>query len=220
MNLFYTLIDQMQMMKLPLYAVTLTAVPRADTPLLLMLHWHGFRKQATPALPQLKPIMQPVPGSALQINTRWQQPEVVEEAVLDAAWQLGAWDVQREEHRGCNTVGASEQEALACKQAFGCYDGLGADTVLPEALLISDAPDQEAMLDLGARIGYVRWQFRPVNGGLWDTTAEDDTLLENGRRIPPCPIRPLALKGWTTKTGPTSKTAYRLGQINRIILLK
>lgn len=219
MNLFHTLIEQMQMMKLPLYAVTLTAVPRADTPLLLMLHWHGFRKEPLAALPQLKPIAQPVPGSALQINERWQHPETVESAVLDAAWQLGAWDVQREEYRGCNTPGASEQEALACKQAFGCYEGLGPDPLLPASLLISEVPDQEAMLTLGARLGYVRWQFRPVNGGLWQTTAEDDTLLEDGRRIPPCPVRPLALKRAARQPSRFSKTAYRLGQINRIILL-
>lgn len=210
MNIFHTLIEQMQVMQLPLTAVTLTAVPRADTPLLLMLHWHGFRKQPMAALPMLKPVLQPVPGSALQINDRWRQPEMVEEAVLDAAWQLGAWDVQREEHRACTYIGATDQEALACKQAFGKYD-----EQLENELLVSEAPDRDEMLQLGAKVGYIRWQFRPVNGGVWQSTAEDDTLLEDGRRIPPCPIRPLALKG-----GKMSTTAFRLGQVNRIILLK
>ena len=36
--------DQMSAVKLPLYAVTMTAVPCPDTPILLMLHWHGFRR--------------------------------------------------------------------------------------------------------------------------------------------------------------------------------
>lgn len=209
MDIFHTLTAQMQVMQLPLYAVTLTAVPRADTPVLLMCHWHGFRQAQASPLPMLKPQLKPVPGSALQINVRWQLPEVVEEAVLDAAWQLGAWDVQREECRACNYIGASPQEALACKQAFGKYDD-----VMDDELLISDAPDQDEMLHLGAKVGYIRWQFRPVNGGLWRDTAEDDTLLADGRRIPPCPIRPLALRG-----GKMAKTAIRLGQINRIILL-
>lgn len=208
MNIFHTLIEQMQVMQLPLTAVTLTAVPRADTPLLLMLHWHGFRKQPT-SMPALKPVLQPVPGSALQLNDRWQQPEMVEEAVLDAAWQLGAWDVQREERRACTYIGATAQEALACKQAFGKYE-----EELENELLVSEAPDRDEMLQLGAKVGYIRWQFRPVNGGVWQSTADDDTLSEDGRRIPPCPIRPLALKG-----GKLSKTAFRLGQVNRIILL-
>jgi hypothetical protein len=209
MNIFHLLTAQMQGMQLPLFAVSLTAIPRANTPVLLMMHWHGFRKTIMPKLPEIKPILQPIPGSALQINQLWHQSEVLEEAVLDAAWQLGAWDVKREEHRACNTIGASVQEAEECKQAFGVYEHHTDFTPL-----LAEAPDQEDMLHLGAKVGFVRWLFRPVNGGLWQDTADDDTLLADGRREPPCPIKPQALKG-----GKLSHTDYRLGKVNRIILL-
>ncbi len=209
MDIFNMLSAQMQGMKLPLFAVSLTAVPRANTPVLLMMYWHGFRKSIIPELPEMQPMIQPVPGSALQINQDWRRSETLEHAVLDAAWQLGAWDVKREEHRACNTVGASTQEAEECKQAFGVYDNN--HDFLP---LLTEAPDQEDMLQLGAKVGFVRWLFRPVNGGLWQQTADDDTLDENGRRAPPCPVEPQALKG-----GKLSLTDYRLGKVNRIILL-
>jgi hypothetical protein len=209
MDILQTLSAQMQGMKLPLFAVSLTAIPRANTPVLLMMHWHGFRKTLIPELPEIKPFLQPVPGSALQINQDWRQSETLEQAVLDAAWQLGAWDVKREEHRACSTIGASTQEAEECKQAFGIYDQQA--EFLP---LLAEAPDQEALLHLGAKVGFVRWLFRPVNGGLWQDTADDDTLLDDGRREPPCPVKPQALKG-----GKVAHTDYKLGKVNRIILL-
>lgn len=208
MDIFQTLMAQMEGMKLPLYAVSMTAIPRANTPTLLMLHWHGFRKTYFPTLPEIKPQLQPVPDSALQLNSHWAQSEVLDAAVLDAAWQLGAWDVQREEHRGCNTLGASAEEALACKQAFAMFDQ---DTEIP---CVTEAPDQREMLHLGAKAGFIRWLFRPVKGGIWQSTADDDTLLEDGHRELPCPVKPEALKG-----GKLSKTDYRLGRVNRIILL-
>ena len=43
MDMFGTISTQIDAMNLPLFAVTLTAVPRRRTPVLLMLHWHAFR---------------------------------------------------------------------------------------------------------------------------------------------------------------------------------
>lgn len=208
MNILQIVSEQMRAVCLPLYAVTLTAIPRADTPLLLMLHWHGFRKEIVPGLPKRHTRLNPIPGSALQVNDRWHRTESVDEAVLEAAWQLGAWDVHREQHRACNQIGASAQEALECMQAFGEYP----DDDLEEHLL-SEAPDREAMLRLGADVGYVKWQFRPVHGGLWAATADDDTLLDDGTREPPCPVLPKAWQG-----GKAHHLAYRLGKVSRIIL--
>lgn len=209
MDLLQIVNAQMKTVSLPLYAVTLTAIPRTDTPLLLMLHWHGFRKETVSTLPFIKPVYKPVPGSALQLNDRWYKTEALDEAMLDAAWQLGAWDVQREEHRACAQFGASEQEALECLQAFGEYPDNDEND-----LLLSEAPDREEMLRLGARVGYVKWQFRPVVGGVWQELADDDTLEDDGHREPPCPIIPKALKG-----GHHSHTAYRLGKASRIIIV-
>jgi hypothetical protein len=46
---------QMEAVNLPLYAITLTAVPRVDTPVLLMLHWHGFRHEMLIESPAAQP---------------------------------------------------------------------------------------------------------------------------------------------------------------------
>lgn len=209
MRILDKIFGQISAVRLPLYAVTLTAVPRQDTPLLLMLHWHGFGRDLALNLPEMFDDCQPVPGTALQINERWQSFDMVEVALLDAAWQLGAWDVEREERRGCNTIGASEQEALECQQAFGEHP-----THATKALyMITDAPDRADLMNLGAHVGYIRWQFRPVMGGVWQQTAEDDTLELDGSRNPPCPVTPLPIRG-----GKLTRTTYRLGKVSRVIL--
>lgn len=209
MHIFDKIADQVRTVGLPLYAVTLTAVPRLDTPLLLMLHWHGFRKQVMPDLPGFRAMLFPVPGSALQLNERWHSVDTVEAAMLDAAWQLGAWDIEREEKRACNYIGASVQEAVECQQAFGEHPmSRGEDH------LIEDAPDREALMQLGADVGYIRWQFRPVWGGLWGEVSEDDTLAADGSREPPCPVNVVPL-GDRRRT----RVNYRLGKVNRIIML-
>lgn len=207
MRIFDTLFSQIESIKLPLFAVSLSAIPRADTPVLLFLHWHGFRREgprrpdATPGDPVA------VPSSALQLNLRWLSLEHVEREVLDAAWQLGAWNLERDEKRACNTIGAPLSEAQACRQAFGDFPA----SPVSQAL-VAEAPDREALMHLAADVGYVSWQFRPVAGGVWPAAEGDDTLETGGRRTPPCPVRPLAPKG-----GKASRTVYRLGCMNGLI---
>lgn len=210
MDVYDRIAEQIDAVRLPLFAVTLTALPRANTPVLLILHWHGFGA-APPATGggALPAARQPVPGSALQLNAEWNAIARLDHAMLDAAWRLGAWELDREERRGCNTAGAPEQEALECRQAFG-DDPFSDDA---GALLLVEAPDQTQMLHLGARIGYIRWKFRPVRGGLWRTTAHDDTLAADGGRRPPCPVAAMAPVGTRV-----SSTRYRLGRLSRIVL--
>ena len=209
MHILDKITDQVSAIGLPLYAVTLTAVPRYDTPLLLMLHWHGFRRELVVNLPGINTRLHPVPGSALQLNERWQSLENVECAMLDAAWQMGAWDIEREERRACNDVSASEREALECLQAFGAHPLHEAETLH----VVADAPDREELMHFAANVGYIRWQFRPVRDGVWQQVAEDDTLAPDGGREPPCPIAPQAPKG-----GKAARTHYRMGRVNRISL--
>ncbi|MBR0565998.1 hypothetical protein J5J83_07715 [Azoarcus sp. L1K30] len=209
MNLLATILDQIGGMRMPLYAVTVTVARAADTPALLMLHWHGFRRTGGDADPQAPMQAQSVPGSALQFNTRWLRVEEIEAEVLDAAWQMGAWDMERRDRRGCETIGASSREALECRQAFGDNPFKPGD----EAHLIAEAPDRGEMLRVAARKGYVRWQFRPVRDSLWRTLAVDDTLEADGSRKPPCPVSPRRL------TEPErAPEVYRLGRIDHIIL--
>lgn len=207
MEIFQRIAAQIASVGLPLYAVTLTAVPRADTPLLLFLYWHGFRRAGEAR------GRRPVPGSALQLNDRWQSLEEIDRAMLDAGWQLGAWDVERDERRACNWAGASAREALECQQAFGDHP----DRQAAEALLLAEAPDREALMQAGAAKGYVRWLFRPVRGGVWRATADDDTLSPDGSRQPPCPVPPRRVAGLAPGRK-AARTVYRLGRIGRIIL--
>jgi hypothetical protein len=212
MDVFEKIRDQADAVGLPMVAVALTAVPCANTPVLLTLHWHGFGRDApaagsgtrdAPAPPR------PVPGSALQVNEPWQFMASLDHAMLDAAWRFGAWDLVREEHRGCNTAGSSAREALACRQAFAD------DPFDPgsEAHLVAEAPDRLELMELGARVGYVCWQFRPIKNGLWQDAAGDDTLHGDGGRIPPCPV--LAQPSVGTRV---SRTHYRLGRSRRLVL--
>lgn len=208
MDILTDITSQMAAVGLPLYAVTLTAVPRPHTPLLLMLHWHGFRHDEHAPVGG-RPALQPVPGTALQINTAWQRLEELDLAMLDAAWQLGAWDMERQQRRACTSVGASAREAVECRQAFGDNPFAPGD----DTHLLAEAPDRDELMWLGARRGYVRWQFRPVRGGLWRDTCEDDTLAADGGRAPPCPIRPSP-----AAAGRSGRTVYRLGRLSRIVL--
>ena len=204
---------QVQAMGLPVVAVSLTAVPRVNTPVLLVVHWHGFAKasSARASAPGEKAHgLVGVPGSALQINERWLAIEHLDDAMLQAAWQWGAWDLVREERRGCNTAGASEQEVLECRQAFAEHPM--ADPA--EDFMVAQAPDREDLLQLAARVGYIRWQFRPVKNGLWAQSGADDTLSADGGRDADCPVPA------RRAVGPrVCRTRYQLGRSSRIVLL-
>ncbi|KND57729.1 hypothetical protein BSCH_00867 [Candidatus Paraburkholderia schumanniana] len=210
MNFFDTLREQMDTVRLPLVAVTVTTVARVNTPLLAILHWHGFRR-ATPLVLQGVDIPpRPVPASAIQFSEPWHTFEAVDAALLDAAWQLGAWEVERNERRACTVIGAPAGEALACRQAFGEY----ADDGPADRHLLDVAPDRLELMQLGASKGYLRWQFRPVKGGLWGELGEPDDTLETDRgRRPPCPVPPKP-----RRQGVPGRTVYRLGAVRSILL--
>lgn len=213
MQVFDKLTDQVQSMGLPVVAVSLTAVPRVNTPVLLMVHWHGFLRRQAPRLAQPGESNQPVvsiPSSAMQVNEPWMAMERLDDAMLQAAWQFGAWELVREERRACNTVGASAQEALECRQAFAAYPFEGA----AEDVMLTQAPDRVDLMQLAAQVGYVRWQFRPVKNGLWPQTGGDETLLPDGGRACDCPVpaRPAVGPG-------LSRTRYQLGHSTRIVLI-
>lgn len=213
MQVFESVVEQVRSVGLPVVAVSLTAIPRANTPVLLIVHWHGF---ARPQAPRSGAVDTPregtvgIPGSALQLSEPWLAMEHLDDAMLDAAWQLGAWDLVREERRGCNTAGASEREAFECRQAFAEHPFGGT----AEAFMLTEAPDREELMRLGARVGYVRWQFRPVKNGLWSNSAGDDTLQADGSRALPCPVAARPAVG-----NRVAHTRYHLGHGNRIVLV-
>ncbi|MGF6980686.1 hypothetical protein QFZ99_000162 [Paraburkholderia atlantica] len=210
MELFDRLQEQIDTVRLPLFAVTVTAVAQVNTPLFAILHWHGFRRATPLVLPGIEIPRRPVPGSAFRFDAPWHSFETVDAMLLDAAWQSGAWDVERVERRGCNVIGASEAEALACRQAFGNYPEHGAR----DPQLVSDDMDRDALMRLAAHSGYLRWLFRPVKGGLWGTLNEpDDTLDADGGRQPPCPVPPEP-----PRPNRLGRTVYRLGKVQRLLL--
>ncbi|PVX85722.1 diguanylate cyclase [Paraburkholderia unamae] len=210
MDLFDRLQEQIDTVRLPLFAVTVTAAAQVNTPLIAILHWHGFRRATPLVLPGIEIPPRPVPGSTVQLDAPWHRFETVDAMLLDAAWQSGAWDVERVEQRGCNVIGASAAEALACRQAFGDYGEDGA----PGQPLLDDETERRELMQLAARRGYVRWLFRPVKGGLWRTLDEpDDSLDADGGRQPPCPVRPEP-----RRQDRRGRTVYRLGTVHRILL--
>ena len=195
--------DQMHATGLPLVGITLAAVPCPDTPVIMTLHWHGFIKEKLVDIEEAGVVSYtPIPSSALQLNERWGDLAAVDRATMEAAWELGAWDVARAERPGCLRPGASSTEALECLQAFGSFPyGINGQQVV-----VADAPDANDLVELAAGRGYLMWMFRPVKGGIWAEYAEDATLTPDGRRNPPCPHQPIP-----PACGGKRKTIYRFG---------
>jgi hypothetical protein len=195
--------NQIHATGLPLVGITLAAVPCPDTPIILTLHWHGFIKEKLVDIEEAEAVSYtPIPSSALQLNERWGDLVAVDRAAMEAAWELGAWDVARAERPGCLRPGAASSEALECLQAFGSFPyGINGQQVV-----VADAPDADDLVQLAAGRGYLMWMFRPVKGGIWAEYAEDATLDPDGRRNPPCPHRPIP----PTCDG-KQKTIYRFG---------
>ncbi|MBI3069591.1 MAG: diguanylate cyclase [Betaproteobacteria bacterium] len=195
--------DQITSTGLPLFAITLAAVPCPDTPVILMLHWHGFITEKIADVEDAQTVSYtPVPSSALQLNDRWRHLVSVDRAAMEAAWELGAWDVARAERPGCLRRGAESTEALEYLQAFGTFPfGINGNQVV-----VADAPDADDLVQLAAQRGYLMWMFRPVRGGIWGEYADDATLSSEGCRRPPCPHSPIppACDG-------KRKTVYRFG---------
>jgi hypothetical protein len=180
--------DQISATGLPLFGITLAAVPCPDTPVILTLHWHAFIKERPAAAEEREPLsFTPVPSSALQLNDRWEDLVSVDRAAMEAAWELGAWDVARAERPACLRPGAPSGEALECLQAFGALPfGVNGNQAV-----VNEAPDADELMQLAAARGYLLWAFRPVSGGIWADYAEDATLTSTGRRAPTCPLTPI-----------------------------
>lgn len=198
--------------RLPLVAVTVAAVPYANTPVVLTLHWHGFVETRLADVTDANVVAyQPVPSSALQVNDRWDQLGELENEVLETAWELGSWDLARTEAPPFVRPGASEQESLECMGLFG---------TLPVAIegqppIVADVPDCDDLIEAASRSGYVQWLFRPVRGGVWAEVSEDVTLEDGGYRNPSCPVVPAP-----TATGQprgSRRVVYQLGRCPRLV---
>jgi hypothetical protein len=137
------------------------------------------------------------------LNDRWRDLAAVDRAAMEAAWELGAWDVARAEHQACARPGAASTEELECLQAFGAFPF---GTAGANPMVVADAPDADELLHLATERGYLMWLFRPIRGGLWAEYADDATLGSQGRRPPPCPHRPIP-----PRCDGNRKTVYRFG---------
>ncbi|MDX3905240.1 MAG: diguanylate cyclase [Pigmentiphaga sp.] len=209
MDVFETISAQVTATRLPIYAVTAATVPRRDTPIILIIHWHGFARETPLRLPGIPVPLRSVAGSALQIEARGEGIEEIEQSLLDAAWQLGAWDLERQVGRPWWRLGAPASEALAGHRAFGDYP----DADDGEPGVVMEAPDRDELMRMAAHKGYVRWLFRPRKGGLWGEVADEDSTLDSaGGRALPCPFAPYPLE--TARAG---RAVYRLGKVDRII---
>ena len=193
--------------RLPLVGITVAAVPYANTPVVLTLHWHGFVETRLAEVPDADVIaFQPVPSSALQVNDRWDQLEQLENEVLDVAWELGSWDLARVEALPFVRPGASQQESVECMGAFGAPP----IAIEGQPPVVAEVPDANELIEAASRAGYLQWVFRPVRGGVWAEVAEDVTLQEGGYRNPPCPY--LATPARVGRTLRPRRVVYQFGR--------
>jgi hypothetical protein len=204
--------------RLPLVGITVAAVPYANTPVVLTLHWHGFVELRLDDViddccprggyPRANVVAyQPVPSSALQLNERWDRLDDLENSLLDVAWELGAWDLARVEALPFIRPGACEQESVECMGAFGAHP-LAIDGQPP---VVAEVPDADDLIEAAGRSGYLQWMFRPVRGGVWAEVAEDLTLEEGGYRNPPCPVLPIPTRAVLHKRAPR-RVVYQFGR--------
>jgi hypothetical protein len=203
MQLLDRIEQQMSATRLPLFAITVAAVPCPDTPVILTLHWHAFVREKLAEVENAQAVFfRSVPSSALQLNAHWDDLVTLDRATLEAAWELGAWDVARAERPSCTRPGADSSEALECLQAFGAFPYGAQD----DQLVVADAPDADDLINVAARRGYLMWIFRPVHGGIWQEFADDSTLRPDGTREPPCPVEPVP-----PRSDRPRRTVYRFG---------
>ena len=198
--------------RLPLVAITVAAVPYANTPVVLTLHWHGFVETRLADVTDANVVAyQSVPSSALQVNERWDRFDQLENSVLDVAWELGSWDLARVEALPFIRPGACEQESVECLGAFGSHP-MAIDGQPP---ILAEVPDANDLIEAASRAGYLQWTFRPVRGGVWADVADDDTLEEGGYRNPPCPVLPLPTR--VGRMPRPRRVVYQFGRCPRVV---
>jgi len=203
MEILECITEQIAGNRLPLVGITVAALPCPDTPLILTLHWHGFRREAGSDEEDFEPAaLAPVPSTTLQVNERWNDLLEVDRATLEAGWELGAWDVVRAECPACLRPGAPAAEALGCLQAFGTppvpYRG--------NDVYLAEAPDVDELIKMAAHQGYLCWKFRPVHASIWGDVHADASLDEDGMRKPLCPLAPVPAQCEGKR-----RTVYRFG---------
>jgi len=212
MDLLERIETQLISNRLPLIAVTVAAVPYANTPVVLTLHWHGFVETRLADVTDANVVAyQAVPSSALQVNDRWDGLAQLENEVLDVAWELGSWDLARVEALPFVRPGASEQESLECMTAFGTHP----ITIDGQPPIVAEVPDCDDLIEAASRTGYLQWTFRPVRGGVWADVADDATLQEGGYRNPPCPLIPAPTR--LPRTHRARRIVYQLGRCPRLV---
>ncbi|MGZ5042271.1 MAG: hypothetical protein ACXWBQ_16125 [Usitatibacter sp.] len=211
MHLLDRIESQLISNRLPLVAISVAAVPYANTPVVLTLHWHGFVETRLAEVTDANVVAyQAVPSSALQVNERWDRFDQLETEVLDVAWELGSWDLARTEALPFVRPGAPQQESLECMSAFGTIP-VAIDGQPP---VIAEVPDAGDLIETASRSGYVHWLFRPVRGGVWAEVSEDTTLEEGGYRNPPCPY--IASPTRVGRTRRPRKVVYQFGRCTRL----
>src|SRR6476620_10680014 len=81
MELLERIEEQIEVTQLPLFAITVAAVPCPDTPVILTLHWHAFVRERLADVETAQVVsFKSVPSSALQVNAPWDDLTTIDRA--------------------------------------------------------------------------------------------------------------------------------------------
>ena len=120
--------------------------------------------------------------TSVELQRELVSPAEIEDAVLGAAWHLGAWDVARTEYAPL----APNEDWRDAKHGINSSFGRNDYTIAGQALVTGDQA-ADATCDLAARNGHVTWRFVPLHLATpiarqrW--ASKDTTLLPDCTRV-------------------------------------
>jgi hypothetical protein len=150
--------------------------------------------------------------TAIMLDRGLASPGEIEDAVIGAAWTLGAWDLIRLEHAPL----AACEEWQENRHGINCSFGRNGYTINGQELVTGDQADDDTC-ELAASVGYVLWRFVPLHLATriarqrW--ASKDKTLLPDCTRagVPGSYRAP-----WCCPTEPrtANEHQYQLGRAN------
>lgn len=119
--------------------------------------------------------------TSISISRHLASPDELESAVLQTAWELGAWDVSRLEHARLPVGAAWHEPRYGLMSDFGHSPYL----ICGQPMAVGDVADDDTC-ELAAASGWVTWTFVPMCLTTPQTQkkhmGKDKTLTTSGKR--------------------------------------